>query len=80
MHLSNKLMATLLIAAVRWAGLSQIAGEGRTAVELFDWILLDTLEQAHQTPDKVSRILSAAQTAGYRRVYDEQGLVLLQRP
>lgn len=65
---------------VRWEALSQRAGEDRTAVELFDWILLDTLERAHQSPEKVERILAAADVAGFRKIHDEQGIVLLQKP
>jgi uncharacterized membrane protein len=65
---------------VRWDALSQLAGEGHTAVDLFDWILLDRLERAHQSPEKIERIITAAKTAGYRPVFDEYGIVLLKKP
>jgi hypothetical protein len=65
---------------VRWEALSQLAGEGHTPVELFDWILLDTLERAHQSPQKVERVVAAAKAAGYQVVYEGHDLLLLGKP
>jgi hypothetical protein len=68
------------MAAMRWNGLQQEAGAGRSAVEVFDWLVLDTYEHFQQSPDKVRRIQEEAQRVGYQCVHSTQGINVWARP
>lgn len=68
------------MAVTRWDALSAEAGAGRSAVELFDWIVLDTCEQFQQSEEKVQAVAAAAQRAGYQAVRSAEGIVVLKKP
>jgi hypothetical protein len=80
-HLLNvRRLETVEQALFRWKALQAEAGAGRSAVEVFDWIVLDTCERFQQSLDKMETILAEAQRAGYRQVRSQDGIVLLARP
>lgn len=80
-HLLNvRRLETVEQALFRWEALQGEAGAGRSAVEVFDWIVLDTREQFQQSLDKMQTILVEAQRVGYRVVGFEDGILLLARP
>jgi hypothetical protein len=66
-------------ATTRWEALEQEAGEGRSAIHVFDWIVLDTAEHLQQSPDKIDFVLQAAISAGYVMQQQQEGILLLCR-
>jgi hypothetical protein len=66
-------------AIVRWDDLSIEAGPGRTAVEVFDFIVLDTWECFQQSPDKMQFIAEQAELAGYQRTLHTDGILVFER-
>lgn len=80
-HLLNvHRLETVEQALFRWQALQAEAGEGRSGVEVFDWIVLDTCERFQQSLDKMEAILVEAQRVGYRSVRSQDGILLLERP
>ena len=67
-------------ALVRWEALSAEAGPGRSPLEVFDWIVLDTYEQFQQSPERTARVREEAHRIGYREVQNRDGLIVFQRP
>jgi hypothetical protein len=67
-------------AVTRWEALGREAGPGRSPVEVFDWIVLDTWEEFQQSPEQVDRVAREARRAGYETVKSDHGLVVLKRP
>lgn len=64
----------------RWDALCKEAGEGRSGVEVFDWIVLDTYERFQQSEDRIQFFIREAERAGFRR--DErsrQGILVLAK-
>lgn len=64
----------------RWSALDEEAGPDRSAIELFDWVLLDTREHFQQSPDRIMIVLAEALRAGYVELQKDEGLILLGRP
>jgi uncharacterized membrane protein len=67
-------------ALVRWKDLCREAGAGRSAVEVFDWIVLDTREEFQQSIDKTAFVIQEAKRAGYATVQSAEGIVVLRKP
>jgi len=63
----------------RWDALCQEAGEGRSGVEVFDWIVLDTAEQFQQSADNVQFLVQEAERAGFRKERFNHGVLVLQK-
>jgi len=51
----------------RWDALCKEAGEGRSGVEVFDWIVLDTYERFQQSEDRIQLLVKEAERAGFHR-------------
>lgn len=64
----------------RWQALAEEAGPGKSPIEVFDWVLLDTQEQFQQSPELMEQAIREARRVGYRTVRNEDGVVLLARP
>ena len=64
----------------RWEQLATEAGAGRSPVEVFDWIVFDTLESFQQTKEEMQRIHREALERGYETVLNEQNILVLRRP
>ncbi len=64
----------------RWEALRAEAGEGRSPIEIFDWVVLDRFEEFQQSLEHTKRIEEAAVKAGYHMVYRSNGVVVYQRP
>ncbi len=64
----------------RWRRLESAAGEGRSGIECFEWVVLDRLETFQQSAAETAWIAQEALHAGYRVVLDEDGLLVLRRP
>ncbi len=80
-HLLNvRRLETVEQAVVRWDALCAEAGPGRSGVEVFDWIVVDTCERFQQSLDKMEFILAEARRAGYRQQWAQEGIVVLVRP
>ncbi len=67
-------------ARKRWDALTIEAGDGRSGIEVFDWVVLDALERFQQSPDDVGFLLHEAQNAGYKTVSIYRGIWVLRRP
>lgn len=67
-------------ACKRWPALVAEAEYGRSGIEVFDWVLLDTDERFQQSRDDINFMLGEARRAGYREVSAGHGIVLLARP
>ena len=61
-------------------GVQEEVGPGRSAIELFDWVVLDSNEQFYQSPEQLRWVNDRALQAGYRVVQSERGIVVLARP
>ena len=64
----------------RWASLQAEAGRGRSAIEVFTWILLDRRDVHQQSPEETARIETLARRAGYRVLWEEDGILCLRPP
>jgi hypothetical protein len=64
----------------RWKALAGEAGAGHTAVEVFDWVLLDVHERFQQSEEKLQFCRGEALRAGYEVRHSEAGIELLARP
>ena len=67
-------------AIVRWDDLCREAGQGRSGVEVFDWIVLDTYEVFQQSSESMQFIAVQAQRVGYRQVPTGDGILVFARP
>ena len=67
-------------ACRRWKEFEKEVGPGRSAIELFDWVALDTHEQFYQSPEELRWIRDEAVKAGYRVLQSDRGIVVLARP
>ena len=63
----------------RWDALCEEAGEGRSGVEVFDWIVLDTYEQFQQSADRMQFFAQEAERAGFRKERFTHGVLVLQK-
>ncbi|MHB8903307.1 MAG: DUF2079 domain-containing protein, partial [Thermoguttaceae bacterium] len=66
-------------APQRWEAFQAEAGPGRSGVELFEWILIDTYERFQQSEEDIQFVLDEAHRAGYRTVQSRRGIVVLWR-
>lgn len=64
----------------RWEAFAAQAGQGRSAVELFDWVVLDLREHFYQSERDMQFIASAAAEAGFKLVSDEHDILLFRAP
>jgi hypothetical protein len=71
---------TVAQARERWKQFEAEAGPGRSPIELFDWIVLDTAENFHQSPAERGFIVDQARRAGYRVLVQEHDIVVYARP
>jgi hypothetical protein len=67
-------------AIVRWEALCEEAGEGRSGVEVFDWVVLDTQERFQQSADKIQFFLQEAERAGFQVERSTHGIIVLAKP
>ena len=67
-------------APQRWAAFQREAGPGRSGIELFDWVLIDTYEHFQQSEENIEFVLNEARLANYRTVEARHGIVVLRRP
>jgi hypothetical protein len=67
-------------ACRRWQEFEKEVGPGRSAIELFDWVVLDNNEQFYQSPEELRWVNDQAVRAGYRVVQSDRGIVVLARP
>jgi len=67
-------------AMVRWELLQREVGADHSPIEVFDWIVLDRYEQFQQSIGRTHQIIDEARRAGYRETYDQDGLIVFQRP
>jgi hypothetical protein len=67
-------------APQRWAAFEAEAGSGRSGIELFDWVVIDTYERFYQSQENTAFVLAEARRADYRIVEDRRGIVVLARP
>jgi hypothetical protein len=73
-------LETVEQALFRWEALCAEAGAGRTGLEVFDWIVLDTCERFQQSLDKMETILADARRAGFQETWSGDGILVLARP
>jgi uncharacterized membrane protein len=66
-------------APQRWTAFEREAGPGRSGIELFDWILIDTYERFQQSDENIAFVLNEALRADYRTVETRRGIVVLRR-
>jgi hypothetical protein len=64
----------------RWDALCEEAGEGRSGVEVFDWIVLDTWEQVQQSVEKMQFVIREAERAGFHVERSSHGVLVLAKP
>jgi uncharacterized membrane protein len=67
-------------ACSRWKDIGKGNKNERSAIEQFDWIVLDTKERFYQSQEQVQVVIAAANRAGYRLVQSEHGILILTRP
>ena len=65
---------------VRWPAIEKEAGEGKQAIEVFDWVVVDTLERFQQSADKIPFVIEEAQQANYSLVQDSHGILVFKKP
>lgn len=71
---------TIAQARDRWPDFAAEVGAGRSPVELFDWVVLDTQERFYQSEQDLAFITEQVRAAHYRLVRDERGIVVYARP
>jgi hypothetical protein len=64
----------------RWNVFAQQAGPGRTAVELFDWIVLDMRERFYQSKADMQFVAAAAAQAGFTLVQSDHDVLVYRAP
>ncbi len=67
-------------ARERWSAFAKQAGEGRSAVELFDWVVLDLREHFSQSEEDMRFIATAAERAGFKLVHTEHDIYVYRAP
>jgi hypothetical protein len=71
---------TVAQARDRWKHFEAEIGPGRSPIELFDWIVLDTAENFYQSARQRGFIVDEARRANYVRVAAEHDVVVYARP
>ena len=66
-------------ARLRWDAFEAEAGPGRSGIELFEWIVVDTYEHFQQSEEDTRFVLDQAERSGYRGVSLRQGVMVLRR-
>lgn len=64
----------------RWTAFQAEIGSGRSPIELFDWIVLDTKERFQQSEEDMWFLVDEARRAGYRLVQSSHGILVIARP
>ena len=75
-----KRLETVGQAPQRWAAFEQEAGPGRSGIELFDWVAIDSREHFLQSREVVEFVLDEARRADYRIVESRRGVIVLAPP
>jgi len=70
---------TVAQAGDRWKDFEAEIGPGRSPIELFDWIVIDTAEHFYQSPAQCALIVEQARRAGYRLVGWDHGILVYAR-
>jgi hypothetical protein len=70
---------TVAQAGDRWKDFEAEIGPGRSPIDLFDWIVLDTAENFYQSPAQRAFIVEQARRAGYRLVRRDHGILVYAR-
>jgi len=68
---------TIAQAGERWNLFQAEIGPGRSPIELFDYIVIDSAEGFYQSPQQCSFIVDEARKAGYRVWVNDRGILLL---
>ncbi len=63
----------------RWKAFQKEVGPGRSPIELFDWLVLDTKEHFYQSPQEMRFVTDAAEAARYRLIQSDDGIVVYAR-
>jgi hypothetical protein len=66
-------------ARSRWEAMRREVGPGRSPIELFDWVVLDTREQFCQSPEDIQFLAGEARAAGYELVQQDLGILVFAR-
>ncbi|MDD4267104.1 MAG: DUF2079 domain-containing protein [Pirellulaceae bacterium] len=66
-------------ARSRWEAIRREVGPGRSPIELFDWVVLDTREQFCQSPEDIQFLAGEARAAGYQLVQQDLGILVFVR-
>jgi len=67
-------------ARARWSAFAKQAGRARSAVELFDWIVLDFREKFCQSEDSMHFVAKEAARAGFTLVHAEHDIHVYAAP
>ena len=67
-------------ARARWEAFQNEVGPSRSPIELFDWVVLDTMERFQQSGEELEFVAEEARRAGYRVVESGRGIVVMARP
>jgi len=67
-------------ARQRWSAFADQAGPGRSAVELFDWVVLDLREQFSQSEEDMQFVAAEAERAGFDLVHTEHDIYVYRAP
>lgn len=63
------------------SGLAREAGPGRAWIEVFEWVAVDLNDRLlHHSLDELKTVVIAAETAGYRLVMAESGVLVYRHP
>ncbi len=71
---------TLAQARDRWKDFEAEIGPGRSAIELFDWIVIDTAENLYQSDQERAFIMAKARQAGYALIWQGHDIEVYARP
>ena len=71
---------TVAQARDRWKDFEAEVRPGRSAIELFDWIVLDTAENFYQSDKERAFIVEKARQAGYPLVWQAHDIEVYARP
>ena len=64
----------------RWEAFQKEVGAGRSPIELFDWVVLDTRETFCQSPTQLQFVIDSGRHAQYQLVQSEHGILVFARP
>jgi hypothetical protein len=77
--LAVRRLDTIGQACSRWQAFQGEVGPGRSPIELFDWVVLDTHEHFYQSPKEIRFVARAAEAAHYHLVRSADGVLVYSR-